>query len=165
AESNLFRDDSELYTVERHDWRGFSGGAAYYLKLRRGLDLGFSLDGYGRTLATSYRDFEHSNGSDIRQDLKLSVVPLGVALRFSPGRRNQIAPFVTVGADLFFYQYEEIGEFVDFGDPSLPILPDHFISRGAVPGFHIGGGLRVPVSHDFGVVGEARYQFAKENRM
>jgi outer membrane protein with beta-barrel domain len=165
ADSNLFRDDSELYTVSNHDWRGFSGGAAYYFRLRRGLSLGLSLDGYGQTIDTIYRDFEHSNGANIPQSLKLTVVPLGVSLRFAPGRPNQVTPFMTVGADLFFYRYEEFGEFIDFQDPTLPILPDHFISSGTEFGFHVSGGLRVPINHDFGVVGEVRYQFAHEDRL
>ena len=29
ADSNLFRDDSELYTVDKSDWRGVTGGAEF----------------------------------------------------------------------------------------------------------------------------------------
>jgi len=35
------------------------------------------------------------------------------------------------------------------------------VSEGAAAGFHAAAGLRVPVSHDFSVTGEVRYQQAR----
>jgi hypothetical protein len=159
ADSNLFRDDSELYTVEKSDWKGFTGGAEYSFQIAEHVELGFHLDGYSRTVHTSYRDFVRENGREIQQSLKLTLVPLGVSLRFVPISGRSITPYATVGADVVFYSYEEFGDFVNFD--TLDVVDDSFISEGVAPGFHVAGGIRIPVGHDFRMTGEVRYQWAK----
>ena len=72
-----------------------------------------------------------------------------------------MSPYLAAGGDVFFYQYEERGEFIDFFDDDLPISLDAFVSDGAAPGFHVAGGLRVAVSHDLSLTGEVRYQQAR----
>jgi opacity protein-like surface antigen len=161
AESNLFDDDSELYTVDKDDWRGFHGGAEFSFGLGDTLELGLHLDGYGRSLHTVYRDFERPSGREITQTLKLTSVPLGFTVRFVPLGQRRLTPYVGAGADVVFYEYEEFGEFIDFEDDDLPVFDDAFISSGAAGGFHVVGGLRVPVSHDFSITGEVRYLWAK----
>ena len=163
AESNLFSDANELFFVDsKKDFRGVTGGIEYSTRLADNVELGFSLDGFDRQHDTSYRDYTHPDGGEIRQTLKLSIVPLGATIRFVPtGRRAAIAPYLGVGADLFYWRWREFGEFVDFQDPSNPIVSDSFRSDGWKAGFHVTGGLRVRVTHDFAVVGEARYQRAK----
>ena len=162
GESDLFDDVDELFAVQPRDFRGFTGGIEYSLGLGDHFELGFHLDGYGRTVTSSYRDFEHQDGSPIFQDLQLSIVPLGATLRFLPaGRRARISPYIAAGADIIFYKYEEQGEFIDFFTDDLEVSSDAFISEGAAGGFHVAAGLRVPVSHDFSVTGEVRYQQAR----
>jgi hypothetical protein len=94
------------------------------------------------------------------------VIPLGVSFRFLPlDRRAPVQPYATVGGDVFFYRYEEFGDFIDFFDPGRAILPDSFISDGAIFGGHVAAGLRVPIGHDFAITGEVRYQFAGKHQM
>lgn len=162
GDSDLFDDVGELYAVRPRDFRGFTGGIEYSLGVGDHVELGFHLDGYGRTVTSSYRDFEAEDGSPIFQDLRLNVVPLGATVRFLPaGRRARVSPYVAAGADIFFYKYEEQGEFIDFFSDGLDISSDAFVSEGATGGFHVAAGLRVPVSHDFSVTGEVRYQQAR----
>jgi hypothetical protein len=162
AQSNLFDDDSELYNIEKKDWEGPTGGVEFNMKLAQNLELGFSVDGYGRTLDTHYRNYTRDDNREIFQTLELSVVPVGVSLRLVPTSRHaRVAPYVAVGGDLYFYRYEEFGDFIDFQSPDFDIVSDSFISEGTAPGFHVAGGLRVPVGHDFAITGEVRYQWAK----
>jgi len=169
ADTNLFDDDAELYlvggdTLTDGRWRGIYGGVEFSAGLGDHVELGFHVDGYGRSLHTSYRDFERPSGREIQQTLKLTVVPVGVTLRLvAGGPRSSIVPYAAVGADLFYYKYEEFGEFIDFDSPSLPVFDDAFISEGVAPGFHVAAGLRIPLSRDFSLVGEGRYQFAKDD--
>jgi opacity protein-like surface antigen len=159
--SNLFDDVDELFAVGRNDFRGFTGGIEYSLGVGDHVEVGFHLDGYGRTVTSSYRDFEHEDGSPIFQDLRLNIVPLGATLRFLPaGRRARFSPYLAAGADVFFYKYEEQGDFIDFFADN-EIFADAFVSEGATGGFHVAAGLRVPVSHDFSLTGEVRYQQAR----
>jgi opacity protein-like surface antigen len=162
AESNLFRDDSELYTVENDDWRGLTGGVEFRFRVAPSFYVGLNLDGYGRTVHTHYREFTRESGREVTQSLKFNVVPLGASVRWLPrdGRRDT-SPYLGAGVDLFFYKYEEFGDFIDFESEDLDILADSFVSEGTAPGFHVLAGLRVPVTDDFSLVGEGRYQWAR----
>jgi hypothetical protein len=174
AESTLFSDISDLYTregfgdtqppgIQKSDWRGFTGGIAYFSKVTRNVELGVSVDGYGRRLDTSYRNYTRPDGSEIQQTLRLRTVPIGLSLRFVPtSRRARLAPYVEFGGDAISYKYEEFGDFIDFFDDSRPILADSFVSEGFGFGFHVAGGLKVPINPDFSIVGEGRYLWAKD---
>jgi len=164
ADSSLFHDDEELYLVDaKSDFTGFTGGIEYNVELGDYLELGFGVDGYWRSVDTSYREFINDDGTEIRQTLKLDIVPIGVTLRLVPtDRRARVAPYVGIGGDLFWWRYREIGDFIDFRDPTNPIVADSFVSDGWTPGFHVAGGLRFSVNYDFAVTAEARYQWGKE---
>ena len=73
GDSDLFADVNELFGVGRRgvgprDFRGFSGGIEYSFGVGDHVELGVSLDGYGRTVRSSYRGYEHDDGSPIFQD-------------------------------------------------------------------------------------------------
>ena len=148
--------------VQKSDWHGFFGGIEYNQKIANNVELAVSVDGYSKTLDTSYRDYVNADDRPIQQTLQLSVVPIGLSVRLVPtSRRARIAPFVVVGVDAMVYEYEEFGDFIDFFDPERPIVTDSFVSDGVAFGFHAGGGLRVAVSDDFAIVGEGRYFWSK----
>src|SRR5512143_1833490 len=77
--------------------------------------------------------------------------------------RHRVVPYVGGGVDALFYRYEEYGDFIDFQDPELAILADHFVSESAAFGVHALGGVRVYLNHDFAIVGEGRYQWGKDD--
>lgn len=161
APNDIFRDNSELFTVSQSDWTNAIGGAQYNVALARFVEVGLSLDYYSRHNYTSYRDFVRPDDREITQTLRYELTPLGVTLRFIPtSRHTKLAPFVGVGGDVIFWKYEEWGDFVDFGSPRLPIEYDSFVSKGETLGFHVCGGLRFAFGDDFAVVGEARYLWA-----
>lgn len=176
AESNLFADASEFYTLytgfgaetppglQPSDWNDFTFGAAYFTKVANGIELGVSIDGYNQELDTAYREFVREDDSEIYQTLRLTIVPMSLAVRFTPtSSRKRIAPYLEIGGDAIYYKYEEYGDFIDFFDPSLPVVPDSFYSDGWGFGFHAAAGLKVPVTRDFSIVGEGRYQWAKDD--
>ena len=165
ADSNLFRDDSVLYFVEKDDWIGFSGGAEFSFNLSRTFEVGFGVDGYGRSVDTEYRDFTRPGDLPIFQTLQLHIVPTSVTLKFVPGGSHGVTPYFGVGGDLVYYQYEEFGDFIDFFTDNLEILPESFESDGAALGGHAAVGLRIPIGHDFAITAEGRYQFAQRKRM
>ena len=90
-----------------------------------------------------------------------TLVPVGVSFRVLPADRYApVQPYLTIGGDVIFYQYEEFGYFIDFFSNNLDVSSDSFKSNGAVLGGHAAAGLRVPVGHDFAITGEVRYEFA-----
>jgi opacity protein-like surface antigen len=181
GQSDLFDDVNELYTpdsrrnectttscpgVRPRDFDGVYGGAEYSFNVAEHVEMGISLDGYSRSIPTIYRDFSRPNGDDIFQELRLTVVPLGVSLRVLPlDRYAAIQPYATIGADVLFYQYEEFGDFIDFFSNGLDISSDSFKSDGAAFGGHAAAGLRIPLGHDFAITAEGRYQFAQKKHM
>jgi outer membrane protein with beta-barrel domain len=181
AKSDLFADDAVLYTpinraggctavtcppIHQSDWIGFYGGAEFSFSMSEHVELGLSVDGYERHLDTFYSNDTRPDGSDIRQTLKLSLVPVGVSLRFLPmSRRAPISPYFTVGGDAIYYHYDEYGDFIDFFDPNRAIIPDSFHSSGWAWGGHAAVGVRIPLGHDFDLTTEGRYQFASKEQM
>ena len=173
GESDLFADVNELYSpvgelrgVKPNDFDGVYGGAEYSFNVAEHVEMGISLDGYSNSNSTVYRDFTRPDGSEIHQELKLSMIPLGVSFRFLPlDRRAPIQPYATIGADAIFYQYEEFGDFIDFFSNNLDISSDHFESDGVAFGGHAAVGLRFPLGHDFAITAEGRYQFAQKKHM
>ena len=168
--SNLFTDpgdgDFALYDVQKKDFRGATGGIEFNMRLVRNVELGFHIDGYGRSVDTSYRAYVRDDESEIRQTLKFDVVPVGVSLRIVPtSRHSRLAPYLAVGVDAVFWHYEEFGDFIDFDDPALPVVADDFVAEGVAPGAHVAGGVRIPLSHDISLVAEGRYQWAKEKNI
>jgi len=162
ADSNLFHDDQELYLVQKSDWVGFAGGVEYNHVMAKNLELGIHVDGYGKTIETSYRDFVRPDDSEIYQSLRLNIVPFGITVRIVPTRkRTKVAPYVGGGVDLFYWKYEEWGDFIDFIDPDLPIYNDAFYSSGVAFGFHATGGVRFYLNRDVAIVAEGRYQWAE----
>jgi opacity protein-like surface antigen len=166
ADSNLFQDDQTLYRVEKEDFRGATGGIEFNVQLVHNLEVGLSIDGYGREIDTSYRDYVRGDDSEIYQTLQISTAPVGLTLRLIPTSRHiPVAPYLAGGVDAIFWQYEEFGDFIDFWDPERPVISDHFIADGVALGFHAAAGLRVYVSDDIAITGEGRYQWAEEEEM
>jgi hypothetical protein len=176
ADSNLFADISSLYApnasygnatpagVEKSNWIGFYGGLEYNQKVAKNIELAVSVDWYGKTLDTYYRDFVRDDGTNIRQSLYLRIVPIRLSVRFGPTSRHaRVAPFLVGGIDAMVYHYEEYGDFIDFFAPDQPIIADTFISSGVAFGAHAGGGLRFRVGDDFAIVAEGRYFWSKTN--
>jgi len=162
ADSNLFDDDEELYTVDKGDWVGFTGGVEYTFNLSDHVELGLHVDGYERDHDTVYRDFVRPSGNEIFQTLKLTIVPAGATVKYVVNpRRGAFTPYFGVGADVVWYEYEEFGEFIDFNSPDLDVRDDYFIDNDATFGLHAVAGLRFPLGDDFSLTAEGKYLWAK----
>jgi hypothetical protein len=164
GDETLFQDVRNLYFVEKSDFYGLYGGVEFNHVVASGVELAAHFDGYSRTVDTSYRDWTRPDGGEIRQSLRLRMAPLGVSVRLLPtSKRTTVAPFVGGGVSAVFYKYEEYGEFIDFFDPTRPIIPDAFYADGAAFGLHVLGGLRVYLNRDVAIVAEGRYQWAEDD--
>ncbi len=169
---SLFQDLNSLYTpdanqahgVTGRDFDGVFGGVEYNAVVAPSVELGFSVDGYGREVQSSYRNYTQPTGDEIRQTLKLEVIPVGMTIRFVPtSKHTRIAPYIGGGVDAVFYKYQEFGDFIDFYDPTNPIIADHFQDDGVAFGVHGLGGVRFYLNRDFAIVAEGRYQWAKKD--
>ncbi len=104
------------------------------------------------------RNFVNTDGSEVTQDLKLSVVPITATVRFLPiGRRNVVEPYVGGGLGIFIWKYTEVGQFVG-ADQS--IFTNTYKSNGTKLGPVVVGGVRVPFG-DYAAGFEVKYQRAE----
>ena len=109
-------------------------------------------------MPTVYTDLVNINGTEIRQDLKLRIVPFTATVRFLPlGNTAAIQPYIGAGVGAYYWRYSETGQFVDFQNN---VFTGNFVGSGGAVGPTILGGVRVPVG-SAGVGFEIRYQSAE----
>lgn len=165
AKSILFDDSVALYQVEKDDFAGAFGGIEFTRNLSANLELGLSIDGYGKEIPTSYRDFTRPSGREIEQTLRLAIVPASAIVRLLPsGRYRKLTPYVGAGVAAIFWQYEEFGDFIDFDASGQPVVADSFKSTGTTTGLVLNAGLRYSINEDFQVTADFR-NFSGKQKM
>jgi outer membrane protein W len=123
-------------------------------KLEGGLGIGY----YQDTVPTLYTDLVNTNGTEIRQDLKLRIVPFTGSVRFLPlGNRAPVQPYIGAGVGVYYWRYSETGQFVDFQNN---VFTGNFVGSGGAVGPVVMGGVRAPIG-SASVGFEVRYQSAE----
>jgi hypothetical protein len=151
-------DDSNFLDFRLRDFNGPTVGAEYLVGLSEHFDAGLGVGFYSRTVNSRDADFNFPDGSPIRQDLKLRMVPFTATVRYLPlGRSDAFEPYIGAGVGVLRYRYQETGNFVD---DSNTIYPATFTGTGAATGPVILGGARFPIGA-MSIGGEIRYQYAK----
>lgn len=171
GQSDLWEYNAELLTMSVEDFNHVSVGLELNIGVSNYFDIGFGVDFYRHSVPTAYRDWTDEYGNLIEQAIFLRIVPLTFTAKFLPlGRwtvpgprerrtQNRIIPYVGGGVGLYFWQYEEIGDYIDFYD--LTIYTTHFYSKGTDLGFHLLGGVEIPVGSNWSVTAEMRYNIIK----
>jgi hypothetical protein len=162
----IFKDSTFLSTLRSSrgiDIREFNQvtiGGEWLVGIGPLFDAGLGLSFYQRTVPTVFTDFVNSDGSDIRQDLKLRIVPFTATVRMYPfGRRAPIQPYFGGGAGVYMWRYSETGQFID----AQQNVNDggNFVGKGTETAPLVLGGLRVPMGYNGGAIGlEIRWQDA-----
>jgi outer membrane protein W len=102
----------------------------------------------------------NANGAEIRQDLKLRIIPVTATVRFLPlGRYASVEPYIGAGIGIFPWRYSEAGEFVDTS--TYDIYRASYSDTGTAAGPVIVGGVTFPMGDAFALGGEIRYQRAE----
>lgn len=165
AKSILFDDSVTLYQVEKEDFAGAFGGIEFTKNLASNVELALGIEGYGREIPTSYREFTRPSGREIEQTLRFVVVPTSAIVRVLPsGRYRTFTPYAGVGVAAMFWQYEEFGDFIDFDASGLPVVFDSFKSTGVTTGLVLNAGLRYRINEDFQVTADFR-NFSGKQKM
>lgn len=141
------------------------------IAFNRHIEASAGLAFYQRTVPSTYADLVDSahNFAEIRQDLKLRMIPITGIVRFFPvGRPGSVQPYVGGGIAAINFQYTEKGDFVDTNDLSIfcagtPNCPNEaFQASGMAFGPVFAGGVRLPVGGDlYGITLEGRYQWVR----
>lgn len=154
----LFNNRS-FFDFDLGRFKGLTYGVEYLVGIGDWLEGGLGVSLYSQTVPSVYADYVKDNGADIRQDLRLRMVPFTATVRFLPlGRAGLIEPYIGAGAAIINWRYSESGEFIDFSDGTT--FRESYVARGTSTGPTILGGLRIPIGSG-GVGFEARWQNAE----
>jgi hypothetical protein len=158
--------DMNMYNLafEKQDMRDKYYGIEYEHNLNR--FVSFSIEGgwYEKDHYSFYRDLVYADdGSEIPQNIGLKIYSFEAGFKFYPmGRRTALAPFLGVGGGLYYWKYEQWGDFYDAID-DVVYQDEYAESSTYSPGFNVKGGFIVRLSRDIGVLLEAKYHYLKGN--
>jgi len=134
-------------------------GGEYTVGLGEFFDAGLGVGYYKSTAPSLYLNLVNVDGSEIRQRLRLRVVPFSATIRFLPfGHTNFFEPYIGGGLAILNWKYTESGDWVDPSDNS--IFSGTFTGSGTATGPLVLGGVKFPVG-PWAVGGEVRWQNAK----
>jgi len=167
--SEVFSFVRDELTVARGDFAGGSFGMDAAFFLRPQVALQFGLGVANRTTPSVYRDWVDTDDREIEQSSSLRRMPLSAGLRYyltPPGRSigrlawvpARVAPYVTAGGGITWYEFKQTGDFVDY--QTLDVFGTELVSEAWSPSAFLAAGADYALSARVGLVGEARYDWA-----
>ena len=169
AGSDLFDEVTDIFFLGKDDFRApvVGGGLSIFLNDR--VDLAFEFSFAKSSTWSEYVDWVDDQDLPIEQETSFTRVPVTVSFRYflmdrgrSIGNLSWIstkwAPYIGVGGGRMFYEFEQIGDFVDFVDYS--IFGGSLLSNGWAWVGHVFGGVQWAVSPQWVVTAEGRYSTA-----
>ena len=133
--------DRNFQTFAIKDFNGPSIGAEWLIPLGNFFEAGVGASFTRRTVPSIYTRLVNTNGSNIKQDLRLRTVPVDLTFRALPlGVHNGFEPYVGAGLGIVSWRYSEFGQFVDTTDNS--IFNGSFVGTGTATGPVAMGGVR-----------------------
>jgi hypothetical protein len=158
--SDLWVQNIQDFDVAVSDFNHIFGGVEFAIELSEFVDVTVGVDGYSRRVATNYRDYVRDDGTEIRQDFRLTVAPITGGVKFLPaGKFHVLLPYVAGGFGLYPYEYVEEGEFIDFA--TFEIFGARFRDSGVGWGTYAAAGLEVAVSRSVLLFGEYRRHWVR----
>lgn len=163
--SDVYQQNERETTFRVSDLNNFGGTVRYDKFLGNFVNISGGVSFYDDTTTVSDVDFVHTDGFPVLRDIRLEIVPLEASIHLLPAGRNvPVIPYVGGGFGLYYWRYEEVGDFINNRNGANPtIITGRAFSDGWDPGFHIEGGVHIPVGRSLAVVGEAKYWQAHGN--
>lgn len=172
AGSDLFDETFQTFTAEREDFRGLAIGGEIAVPVTERWDVTVSAIYSGRRVRSEYIDYVDFDDNPIEQETWFRTVPVTVGARYhfndrgrSIGRfawvPSRFTPFVAGGVGVVAWRFERSGDFIDFNDPTWPIVFDRVITAGTSPFVHGGAGVSLTLTKNLVLSAEGRYGWAR----
>jgi hypothetical protein len=161
-ESDLWEQNMIDLALQKQDMRAAYYGLEYEQFLNRYISLSVEGGYYNKEHLSFYRDWEYDDGSPIYQNLALRIVSVEADLKLYPlGYQNRITPYLGGGAGMYFWKYEQWGDFII--DPDLGMVSEDEYAETTTNtfGFNAKAGIVMRFGRGMGVSLEAKYQFVK----
>jgi hypothetical protein len=170
GDSEFWDDAEETFTQDVSDFDDTIFGITVTRAFSNNLELGFNIDFYEGEGRSAVRDFVDQDGFTILHDARLEMVPITVDLRLIPGGRFRQRPggrqvlkpvwYIGGGLGVNWWEYEEVGDFVDFTDNS--IFFDRFYDDGVAFEVHALTGFELPLGPTWSLLFEGRYMWTDD---
>lgn len=166
ARSDLFDDVTKDLTLDRSNFAVASFGMDLAVAVTPRWDVVFGFARSSSRTPSEFRDWVDNNDRPIEQVTAYSRSPFTLSGRYHPrekGRRvgsfawipTPVVPFVSAGAGLVRYRFEQDGDFID--KETLNVFTDRLRTSGWSWVFQVGGGAHLSLSERVMLTGEARY--------
>lgn len=187
ASSDLWEVEFENMDFSKSNFQDNIFGFTYDYFLSNQLSLSIGLDGYSQKKLGTYLDyvgdivddelfaFNYGPGDPLSHIFTVSMTPIHASLKIAPmGRRGNVIPYVGAGGDLILYTVRLQYQLIDFSDPvefydstlddfviGYPVLETDARSENKIAiGWHVLGGVMVPLGRQISIEGEFKYTSA-----
>jgi hypothetical protein len=163
---DLWVENEDVFTMNVSDFDSAIFGVSFVRAINNNIEMGINADYYDESVLSAYRGWVDESGFPIYHDTTLSSLPLTVDLRVLPfgryrtgGRGQVMQPVVYLGGGIGvnFWEYEEVGDFLDFSMVVPEIFFDRFVDDGAAFEYHAVAGVELPVNPAVNLILEGRY--------
>ncbi len=160
TKSDLWDLNRENLYFSKKDMQDFFYGIEYEHFIGRNVSFAVELNSYEKTLNSEYKDYEHNDNTPIYQSISLSISGIEANIKVYPiGHRKILNPYFSIGAGVYYWEYEQWGEFIDF---TTGEISDGYANTEAfTPGFNIKAGIVFRFKKYMGVSFEVRYLYLK----
>ena len=170
AGSEIFDFVTDELTLEKSDFRAMVVGGTFGIRVTPRTEVALDVSYSNANTPSEFRRWVDMDDLPIEQRTRLTMVPVTVSMKaylFERGRRissfawvpGTWSPFVGVGGGRLYYDFKQVGDFVDF--ETNEIFWDTFQSDGNTGVFHVLAGAEYSLSPSFYITGEGRYSWAE----
>ena len=171
ASSEIFNFVVDSLTVKKSDFNSPAIAADLGIHVTERLDLVLGIGYAISEIQSEFRDWVDGDDLPIEQTTRHSKLPFTLSARYHLRDRGRtlgrfawvptrFSPYVGAGGGLIRYEFEQVGDFVDF--ETLDVFTDRFLSDGAAATAHLFGGFQASVGGQFVLMVEGRYSWSKE---
>ena len=171
AGSDLYQFIERELTIDKSDFNTASFATDLGIALSSRAEAVIGVDYNKASMASEYRDFVDNNRLPIEQTTSLKTFNLTGSIRFALAPRGReisrlawvprsVVPYAGVGGGMVWYQFRQIGDFVDALDPRLAVFSDTFTADGWTPSAHVLGGVDVKMYRRLYLTLDGRYIWA-----
>jgi len=162
GDSDVFDQNIMETTFQVDDLNGWGGTFGYNHFIGEHFDLGADLAYYHQDTSVEDRGFEFPDGRSIFRDIHFKIVPVEANFNVRPiGRNYAIIPYIGAGIGIYFWEYEERGDFVVDRNTNPNVITGSAFSDGTDLGWNVHGGLEIPFSRSATINTEIKYSKAE----
>ncbi|MEN8222920.1 MAG: hypothetical protein ABFR36_06635 [Acidobacteriota bacterium] len=159
-DSDLWEVNKENLYFSNDDMKDLVYSVEYEHFMGKHFSLTMEAGTFEQTVYSQYRDYEFEDGSPIYQDLYLSISGIEANIKIYPlGHRKIFNPYVGAGVGIYFWEYEQFGDFIDF--TTWDVYEGYGYTETYSAGFNFKGGFVFRFRRHMGISFEAKYQYLK----